>query len=95
MVRYRTVFDAFWHEQKFARPDYGFATAEFHSQGAFDDEKQFIFIVMVMEDELALELHDFDVSVVQVADDAGMIYLPLETRVRYHDPEVALRQSPI
>jgi hypothetical protein len=66
------VFDAFWHDQKFARPDYGFATAEFHSQGAFDDEKQFIFIVMVMEDELALELHDFDVSVVQVADDAGM-----------------------
>jgi NAD(P)-dependent dehydrogenase (short-subunit alcohol dehydrogenase family) len=32
-------------------------------------------------------------SGMHVADDAGMIYLPHETRTRYHDPEVALRAS--
>jgi hypothetical protein len=72
LVRYRTVFDALWHNQKFAWPDYGFVIAKFNSKGAFDDQEQFIFIVMVMEDELAPELHGFDVSVVQIADDAGM-----------------------
>ncbi len=30
-------------------------------------------------------------SGMHVADDAGMIYLPHESRTRYHDPEVALR----
>jgi NAD(P)-dependent dehydrogenase (short-subunit alcohol dehydrogenase family) len=32
-------------------------------------------------------------SGMHVADDAGMIYLPHETRTRYHDPEVSLRSS--
>jgi NAD(P)-dependent dehydrogenase (short-subunit alcohol dehydrogenase family) len=32
-------------------------------------------------------------SGMHVADDAGMIYLPHETRARYHDPEVAQRDA--
>jgi 3-oxoacyl-[acyl-carrier protein] reductase len=31
-------------------------------------------------------------SGMHVADDAGMVYLPADTRTRYHDPEVALRK---
>ena len=32
-------------------------------------------------------------SGMHVADDAGMVYLPHGTRTRYHDPELALRES--
>jgi 3-oxoacyl-[acyl-carrier protein] reductase len=32
-------------------------------------------------------------SGMHIADDAGMIYLPADTRTRYHDPEIALRQG--
>ncbi len=32
-------------------------------------------------------------SGMHVADDAGMVYLPADTRTRYHDPEVALRTN--
>ena len=41
-----------------------------HAQRAFHDEKEFVLIFMVVPDEIALELDDFDVGVIQLADDA-------------------------
>ncbi len=32
-------------------------------------------------------------SGMHVADDAAMVYLPADSRARYHDPEVALRNA--
>jgi hypothetical protein len=66
----RAVFDTAWDDDKFAFVDDGFMVAEFHAQGAFNDEEEFVFVVVMMPDEFAFEFDGFDVAIVHFADDA-------------------------
>src|ERR1700726_4996819 len=48
----------------------GFVAAEFHAQRTFHDEEKFVFGIMVMPDELALELDGLLCAIVDFANDA-------------------------
>src|SRR6266404_9189251 len=47
----------------------GFMVAEFHAQGAFDHQKQFILRVMMMPDKFTLELDGLHGAIIDFADD--------------------------
>src|SRR3984957_5301496 len=66
------MFDAFGDNDEFAGADQAFAIAETHAQRSGDDQKHFIFVIVMMPDELALEFDDFHVGIVEFADDAGI-----------------------
>src|SRR6516225_5793231 len=46
-----------------------------HAQRTFHDEEQLVFGIMVMPDEVTLDLDDFHVEVVDLADDLGLVLL--------------------
>ena len=50
------MLHAFGNDDKFAFADRQLAVAEFDDQRAFDNEKQLIFVLVMMPDELAFEL---------------------------------------
>jgi len=60
LVCYRTVLRAFGHDDKFTGVDDSFAIAKFHAERPFYDQEQFIFVIVMVPDELALEFHGFD-----------------------------------
>jgi hypothetical protein len=64
------MFDAARDNDEFTFAHRGFAIAEFHAQSAFDDQKELVFVVVMMPDKLAFEFNGFDVAVVDFADDA-------------------------
>jgi hypothetical protein len=47
--------------------------AELHAEAAFDDEKHFVFVVMMVEDEFAVELYELDLLTVEFGSDAGLV----------------------
>ncbi len=47
--------------------------AELHAEAAFDDEKHFVFEVVMVEDEGAVELDEFDLLSVEFGGDAGLV----------------------
>jgi hypothetical protein len=47
--------------------------AELHAEAAFDDEKHFVFVVMMVEDEFAVELYELDLLAVEFGSDAGLV----------------------
>jgi len=53
LVSSGTVLDAARNDDKFAFVDDGFVAAELHPQSTFHDQKQFVFVVMMMPDEFA------------------------------------------
>src|SRR5439155_8996539 len=59
------------HDDEFTFPNNRFAVAEFHPKHAFDHQKQFILVVMVMPDEFAFELRRLHVKIVELPDDFG------------------------
>jgi len=67
-----TVFDPPRNDQKlpFIQP-HG-PIAEVHAKPAFDDEKHFVFVLVVVPDEFPLEFDQFDVLPVELADDLGL-----------------------
>ena len=67
----RLVFDAAGdnHELSFLDPLVMFAkvfVAVMHAEAAFDDEKQFVFVLVVVEDELAFDFIELDGLAVQL-----------------------------
>ena len=52
---------------------FGAGLAHRHLQRAFDHEEKFVFDIVMMPDELALQLHKLYVEVVQLADDLGAV----------------------
>ena len=48
------VLDAARNDDKFAFVDDGFVAAELHPQSTFHDQKQLVFVVMMMPDEIVL-----------------------------------------
>lgn len=63
------VFDTPRNNEKFAGRQRHDAIPQSHLQHAAMDQKEFVFVLMVMPDELAFELHAFDVLSVELADD--------------------------
>src|SRR5262245_63789017 len=63
------MLDAARHDEELACVERHATIAKFHDEAAVDDEKQLVFVLVVMPHELALELHELDVLTVQLADD--------------------------
>lgn len=49
----------------------GTVFAVLHAERSADDEEEFVFVVVVMPDEFALEFRELDVGIVEFADDLG------------------------
>jgi hypothetical protein len=47
--------------------------AELHAEAAFDDEEHFIFVVMMVEDEFAIELYELDLLTVEFGGDSRLV----------------------
>jgi hypothetical protein len=71
VVRYGHMFDASGHNDEFSGFDDFVAVTKTHAQGSVDDQKHFVFVVVMVPDELALQPDDFDVRVVDLTDDFG------------------------
>jgi hypothetical protein len=56
LVRHGTVFDSAWNDDKLALFDPFMVVAKFHPEAAFDHQEHFVFVLVVVEDELAFEL---------------------------------------
>jgi hypothetical protein len=69
ILSYRQVIRAARNYYEFTGTDANLAVAEFYEQPAFDDEEQFILVLVMVPDEIALHLREFDVRVVQLPDD--------------------------
>ena len=69
--RQRAVFHPSGHDDEFSGSDVSIAGSKLHAQAPLDDEKQLVFPLMVVPDELPSKLHDFHVGVVELADDLG------------------------
>jgi hypothetical protein len=67
------VLDAVRNDQELARAEeffsYLIAIAIFHRDFAFDNQKEFVFGIVVMPNELTIDFYDFHVKVVELADD--------------------------
>jgi hypothetical protein len=76
-IGYGFVFDAagYDHELSFFNPFVMFAKvfiAVMHAEAAFDDEKQFIFMLVVVEDKLAFDFVELDALAVEFGGDVGL-----------------------
>jgi hypothetical protein len=49
------------------------AVAEFHAEAAFDDEKHFVFVVVMVEDERAVVFDQLDLLSVEFGGDMGSV----------------------
>ena len=72
LIGYGFVFDAARNDDEFAFFDPFVVVAVFHTKAAFDDEEQFVFMFVMMEDEFALDLVEFDVLAVEFGRDVGL-----------------------
>ena len=54
VIRNRTVFNTARNDDEFAFLDPFVTVAEFHAEAAFHDQKHFVFVLMMVEDEFAL-----------------------------------------
>src|SRR6266404_1031805 len=64
------MLDALRDDDELAFADDSFVVAEFHAQGAFDHQKQFILRVMMVPDELTLQLDSLHGAIIDFADEA-------------------------
>ena len=69
-LSYRTMFDAARHDDEFAFFDPLMAVEEIHAQAPFHDQEQFIFIVVMVKNELAVQLHELDMLSIEFSRDA-------------------------
>src|SRR5712691_387507 len=72
LLRHRTVFHPARNNIKLALFNRDVAIAQLHQQAALGHQEQFVFVVMMMPDEFALQLHHFYVAVVDLANNAGV-----------------------
>src|ERR1700710_2913022 len=65
LVRGRTMFDAALHDDGFAGPEIDGSVTEFHAEVSFPNQKELVFGFVLMPGKLALNLHQFDVLLIQ------------------------------
>jgi hypothetical protein len=68
-----TVLDAAGDDDELAGFDPLVMVAKFHAEAAFNDEKHFVFVVVMVEDEGAVEFDEFDLLSVQFGGDSGLV----------------------
>ena len=68
-----TVFGSARDDDELAGFDPFVVVAEFHAEAAFDDEKHFVFVIVMVEDEGAVELDEFDLLSVEFGGDSGFV----------------------
>ena len=73
LLGHGTVLDAARYDDKLAAFDPFVVVAEFHAEAAFNDEKHFVFVVVMVEDEGAVEFDEFDLLSVQFGGDSGLV----------------------
>ena len=66
------MLDAARDDDELAFLDPFVVVAVFHAEAAFDDQEQFVFVVVMVEDEFALELVELDVLSVELGADVGL-----------------------
>ena len=66
------VFDSARDDDELAFFDPFVVVEEFHAEAAFDDQEHFIFMVVVVEDELAFDLVELHVLAVEFGGDVGL-----------------------
>ena len=66
------VFHSAWDNDELAFADPFMVVAKFHAEAAFDYEEQFVFVFVVVEDELTLEFVELDGLAVELGSDIGL-----------------------
>jgi hypothetical protein len=66
------VFHSAGDNDELAFADPFMVVAEFHAKAAFDYEEHFVFVFVVVEDELALEFVELDGLAVELGSDVGL-----------------------
>ena len=81
------MLDAAGHHDELARPHVPVATPELQAQPSLHDEEELVFPLVVVPDELAAELDELHVHVVDLAHDLGrpVIGEPAERLGQVHD----------
>jgi hypothetical protein len=73
LLGHGTVFDPARHYDKLARLDPFLPIAEFHAEAAFDYQEHFIFVIVMVEHERAVELDELHILSVEFGGDAGIV----------------------
>ncbi len=68
-----TMLDSTRHHDKLSRLDPFVPVAELHAEAPFDNQEHFVFMIVMMEDERAVELHELHVLSVEFGGDAGLV----------------------
>lgn len=71
LLSHGLMLDAAWDDDELALADLNVTLAELHGEPAFDHEEQLILALVMVPYELALELDELDVGVIDLADDLG------------------------
>src|SRR5262245_24764093 len=81
------VLHATRHDDELPRPQVPVAIAELHSQASGDHEEELVLPLVVVPDELALELDQLHVAVIQLARDSRIpvVVAPRELLAQVHD----------
>jgi len=66
------VLDATRHDDELTFLDPFVTVTKFHAETAFDDQEHFIFMLVMVEDEFALQLVELDVLAVKFGGDVGL-----------------------
>src|SRR6516225_9920132 len=70
LVGDRQMLDTAGNDDEFPLANQLVAVTKAHAQSALDDQKEFIFVVMMMPDKFAFDFHGFDLAIVELAKDA-------------------------
>jgi hypothetical protein len=73
LVGLRAVLDAAWDDEQLALLEHDVPVAQLDRQASLQDEEEVVGLVVLVPDELAEHLHDDQLVVVQVADDARAV----------------------
>ena len=73
LLRDGTVLGSAGDDDEFSGFDPFVVVAEFHAETALDDEEHFVFVVVMVEDEGAVEFDEFDLLSVQFGGDSGLV----------------------
>jgi hypothetical protein len=74
-VRNGAVLDAVRDHNEFAFAHHTLTIAEFHAERAFHDEKEFVFVIVMVPEKFSFEFNSFHQAIIDFADDAGLVVL--------------------
>jgi hypothetical protein len=66
------MFDAAGHDQQLAFFQPNLPVTKIHAEASLNDQEKLVLMFMVMPDELALKLDQFDLLTIQFANDPGV-----------------------